>query len=204
LAKEGRLVVGGAACPGSRRGLPPGVTVFANATINKTTSYTCIAPRVQKHAPPRLCANATYRRTLGNIKRRSSNSQQYMKVVLIITSLLFSISCVNDYSFNHSTQDQDFALISEKISPNNEFVLIEYHFDIGALGYSRIFWAICPNEKQNKLNLKKYILPDGYKAIGWTEQNEAIVEKWEPYYYKSKNVTLTSGDIFKGVRIIVK
>jgi hypothetical protein len=33
LAKEDRLVVGGAACPGSRRGLPPGVTVFANARI---------------------------------------------------------------------------------------------------------------------------------------------------------------------------
>jgi len=32
--KEGQ-VVGWAACPGSRRGLPPGVTVFANATINK-------------------------------------------------------------------------------------------------------------------------------------------------------------------------
>ena len=60
-------MVGGAARPGSRRGLPPGVTVFANARINKTTSYPCIAPRVQKHAPPRLCANCTYRRTLGNM-----------------------------------------------------------------------------------------------------------------------------------------
>ena len=29
LAKEDRKVVGGAARPGSRRGLPPGVTVFA-------------------------------------------------------------------------------------------------------------------------------------------------------------------------------
>ena len=35
LAKEDRLVVGGAARPGSRRGPPPGVTVFANARINK-------------------------------------------------------------------------------------------------------------------------------------------------------------------------
>jgi len=34
LAKEERQVVGGAARPGSRRGLPPGVTVFANARIN--------------------------------------------------------------------------------------------------------------------------------------------------------------------------
>jgi hypothetical protein len=38
LAKEERLVVSGAACPGCRRGLPPGVTVFANATIFKSTS----------------------------------------------------------------------------------------------------------------------------------------------------------------------
>ena len=67
LAKEDRKVDSGAARPGSRRGLPPSVTVFANAKINKSTSYPCIAPRVQKHAPPRLCANATYRRTLGPI-----------------------------------------------------------------------------------------------------------------------------------------
>ncbi len=32
-AKEDRLVTGGTACPGSSRGLPPGVTVFANARI---------------------------------------------------------------------------------------------------------------------------------------------------------------------------
>jgi hypothetical protein len=38
LAKEERYVVSGAACPGSRRGPPQGVTVFANARINKTTS----------------------------------------------------------------------------------------------------------------------------------------------------------------------
>jgi len=35
LAKEDRLVVGGTACPGSRRGPPAGVTVFANARIKK-------------------------------------------------------------------------------------------------------------------------------------------------------------------------
>ena len=38
LAKEDRKVVGGTARPGSRRGPPLGVTVFANARINKTTS----------------------------------------------------------------------------------------------------------------------------------------------------------------------
>ena len=34
LAKEDRKVDSGAARPGSRRGLPPSVTVFANARIN--------------------------------------------------------------------------------------------------------------------------------------------------------------------------
>jgi len=52
LAKEDRKVVGGAACPGCRRGLPPGVTVFANARINK-----------QHHnpAPHHECKNARHR-----------------------------------------------------------------------------------------------------------------------------------------------
>ena len=35
MAKEDGLVVGGAACPRSRRGPPGGVTGFANARINK-------------------------------------------------------------------------------------------------------------------------------------------------------------------------
>jgi len=62
-------VVSGTACPGSRRGLPPGVTVFANARTHKSTSYPCTAPRVQKHAPPRSGANNTYRRTLCKIAK---------------------------------------------------------------------------------------------------------------------------------------
>ena len=50
-------MVGGTARPGSRRGPPAGVTVFAIARIKKATSYPCIAPRVQKLAPPRCCGN---------------------------------------------------------------------------------------------------------------------------------------------------
>jgi hypothetical protein len=48
------------------------------------------------------------------------------------------------------------------------------------------------------------LLPDGYKAAGWTEENEARIEKWEPYYYKSEEVELKSGDTFLGVKLIVQ
>ena len=72
----GQKPLRGAACPGSRRGPPPGVTVFANARINKLTSYPCIAPRVQKHAPPRLCANVTYRRTLPFIVKKTKQTTE--------------------------------------------------------------------------------------------------------------------------------
>jgi hypothetical protein len=34
VTKEEGFVAGATACPGYRRGLPPGVTVFANARIN--------------------------------------------------------------------------------------------------------------------------------------------------------------------------
>ena len=63
MAKEDGLVVGGAACP-----IPPGTPLwchgFCQRENKQITSYSRIASRVQKHAPPRLCANATYRRTL--------------------------------------------------------------------------------------------------------------------------------------------
>ncbi|WP_242919678.1 hypothetical protein [Pontibacter liquoris] len=91
---------------------------------------------------------------------------------------------------------------SESISPNQGFRIVEYQFDQGAHGYSRMFWAIAPANKEN-INLKEYILPDGYKTLGWTSDNKAIIEKWEPYYYKDRDVTLKTGDKFNGVTLVL-
>ena len=84
LPKEDLQVVGGTARTGSRRGSPPGVTacpdlsgVFANARITKqhhnptshhecknTTTFTAFG--AGHCAPPRCCANCTYRRTVSH------------------------------------------------------------------------------------------------------------------------------------------
>jgi hypothetical protein len=64
--------------------------------------------------------------------------------------------------------------------------------------------AVTPADATNP-NLVKYELPDGYQANGWTGDNELIVEKWEPYYYRQKLSELKDGDIFNGLKIkIVK
>ena len=46
---------------------------FCQRDNKQLTSLPCIAPRVQKHAPPRLCANCTYRRTLAAIHCRTAS-----------------------------------------------------------------------------------------------------------------------------------
>jgi len=85
-------------------------------------------------------------------------------------------------------------------SPNKQYRILIYHYDIGAFGYSRAFWAVTPYS-YNDLNLIDYELPDGYLTKGWSEQNELLVERWEPYYYREKIVELKTGDLFQGVRI---
>ena len=78
--------------------------------------------------------------------------------------------------------------------------MITYKFDIGALGYSRIFWAIVPLEYHD-LNLTIFELPDGYKGIDWSNNNELLVEKWEPYYNIEREIKLNNGAFFKGALI---
>jgi hypothetical protein len=55
-------------------------------------------------------------------------------------------------------------------------------------------------EYQN-LNLANCKIPDGYQAKGWSEENDLLVEKWKPYYYRQKLGELKTGSLYKGVRV---
>jgi hypothetical protein len=50
-----------------------GVTVFANAINLQRKAQSCTAPRVQKHAPPRLCGNRHIPPAV-SCKRKSRNN----------------------------------------------------------------------------------------------------------------------------------
>ncbi len=96
--------------------------------------------------------------------------------------------------------DPDFIMLENVPSPNQQHRILIYQYDTGAFGYSRAWWSVTPDSYQN-LDLTDYELPDGYMTKGWSEQNEVLVEKWEPYYYRQKLGDLKTGDIFQGVKV---
>lgn len=103
----------------------------------------------------------------------------------------------------HNLDDSNFILIKTKTSPNHQYRFYEYKFDNGGFGYSRVFWSVIKNDSTER-DLIDGLLPDGYKAIDWTNGNELIVEKWEPYYYKEREVELTDGDTINRVLLKLK
>ena len=99
----------------------------------------------------------------------------------------------------HSLKDASFVLISKSISPNKKHKYYEYQFDNGGFGYSRVFWSVIEN-KENKADLENGLIPDEFKIVGWTNENELILKKWEPYYGINKT-ELKNGIELNGVKI---
>lgn len=70
--------------------------------------------------------------------------------------------------------DPAFILLESHPSPDKRFVLLVYHFDTGAFGYSRLWWAVTPTN-YGGINLEPYELPDGYMGVGWAATGELEV-----------------------------
>lgn len=133
-----------------------------------------------------------------NVKSKFKNSFAIIFLALIAMPILAGCSDTN----GHYEHDPEFILNAVNQSPDKKHRIVEYQFDHGAFGESRIFWAVVPAIIDDS-DLTRYLLPDGYKGIGWTHKNELMVQKWEPNYYKEQVVNLRSGDVFKNVPIII-
>ena len=155
-----------------------------------------------------------YKRT-GTLIRMLCNSLEQMKKRFVIISLvmlgLLAIvyklnseveGVANTFSQMHSLENSEFTLIKEKISPNGNFKYLQYQFDNGGFGYSRVFWSVIENNS-SEIDLKKGLIPDGFKIYDWNENNHLILEKWTPYY-DIKKEDLNSGMKINGVMIAIK
>ena len=119
-----------------------------------------------------------------------------------VVSILYFIGDFKSHETRKST-DPGFVLLAKEMSPDQRHIALTYQYDQGALGFSRIWWAVAPQKFQD-VNLADFELPDGYKISGWDEESgDLIVKKWEPYYDRKEYVDLSTGNILHGVHIRV-
>ena len=104
------------------------------------------------------------------------------------------------FQIEHNLDHSSFILLKSEVSPNQEHQFFEYQFDNGGFGYSRVFWSVIKNDSTAR-DLENGILPDGYIAIEWTNDNQLVIEKWEPYYFKDPAIELKSGDTINRVML---
>ena len=80
------------------------------------------------------------------------------------------------FKAKHALNEPNLNILSESISPDKTYKYYEYQFDNGGFGYSRVFWSAIKND-QNKNDLKKGLIPNGYKIIEWNNNSELILKK---------------------------
>ena len=127
-------------------------------------------------------------------------TRPFMRAVLAFT-IAFGLPSCGSKNVKH-VSDSDFVLVTREPSPGGRSTLLVYKYNTGALGYSRLWWAVTPSSYDG-LDLSDYELPDSYEAIGWSSSGELLVRKWHPYYYLQGDTTLTTGESLHGVVVRV-
>ena len=134
----------------------------------------------------------------------------YIGIFALIGILIMGYNVYTDlnkleevFKSEHNLDDASFVTLNKRVSPNKNYTLYEYQFDNGGFGYSRAYWSVIKNGPWER-SLEKGLLPDGYKAIGWTATNELVIGKWVPYYDIEKEVELSNKDMINGVSLKIK
>lgn len=103
----------------------------------------------------------------------------------------------------HDLDDENLIVIDSVLSPDQNHVYYHYQFDRGSLGYSRAYWAVIERDASQR-KLMDGLLPDDYRAIGWTENSEWIVEPPNPGSTTFEEMILRSGDMINGVPLKIQ
>ncbi len=130
--------------------------------------------------------------------------------IILITIIGIGIKINSDFNdvaeafkSEHALNEPNLNILSESISPNQKYKYYEYQFDNGGFGYSRVFWSVIEN-KENKNDLKKGLIPSGYKIVEWNNESELKLEKWKPYYETNTTYELKGKTEFNGIKINIE
>ena len=104
------------------------------------------------------------------------------------------------FKSEHSLDAPNLIILSESISPGKKYKYYEYQFDNGGFGYSRVFWSVINND-ENKNDLEKGLIPNGYKIIEWSNDSVLTLKKWKPYYETNTTYELNGTTEFNGIKI---
>ena len=124
------------------------------------------------------------------------------KAIYIIIGILFLSSCGKNENY---TSDEGFVEITREYSPNGENLILEYHYDIGALGYSRRQIAILKESDLDK-NLLDFNLPPNkkYQKIKWISDDEFEAEVNVMNDLREGNITSTEEFKIKNIEVKTK
>ncbi len=124
-------------------------------------------------------------------------------IVLLLIILLVSLFVVWDFfREKRRVTDNSFVMFQNTLSPDAKHRILVYHYDHGAFGDSRAWWAITPPEYEY-LDLTNYELPNCYETESWLDNGELLVSRREPCPYRERVSELKTGDVFMGVKIRV-
>lgn len=124
-----------------------------------------------------------------------------MSTFVLVIGAMNAIFCgACDSPAGTKITDRDLRIWRNTVSPDGRSRIVIYQHDTGALGYGRVFWAVTP-ANVDSVDLTKFKLPDGYRAEGWTVENELKVSRWQPYYGIRDNREIREGDLFNGIEV---
>ncbi len=114
----------------------------------------------------------------------------YIKSSIPLTINLLSVIVVLIFANLDSAQyltDKDIVIHSKVLSPDEKHEIIEYAYDIGALGYTTTFTALIAVKDESK-NLSRFKLPNEYRHAKWLSNDSVEVEvDVRGYQAKKKN-----------------
>jgi hypothetical protein len=121
--------------------------------------------------------------------------------LLFISNIILSSSC--NWGKGTYLTDSDIVVYDRLFSPDGKKVILNYVYDIGALGYTRMFSSVM-NVEDTLSDLSINLLPEEYIHPRWIDNNSIEVIVDIRSYIVKKQQFIQKTHVINGIKIHVK